>query len=57
MEKEKKVSSKVLYPELSYKINGILFSIHNQAGIFSREKYYCDLLEEKFKENNLIYKR
>lgn len=57
MEKEIKVSDKVLYPELSYKINGILFSIHNQAGIFSREKQYGDLLEEKLKENNIKYKR
>ncbi len=57
MGKEQKVSSKVLYPELSYKINGILFSIHNEMGIFAREKQYGDLLEEKLNENNIKYER
>lgn len=48
---------RILYPELSYKINGILFSIHNKVGNFSREKQYGDLLEEKFREDNIKYER
>jgi len=28
----------LIYPDLSYKINGILYSIHNEVGRFAREK-------------------
>ena len=28
----------LIYPELSYKINGILFSTHNELGQYAREK-------------------
>lgn len=50
-------TDKVLYPELSYKINGLLFSVHNELGFFSKEKQYGDLLEQKFKEVNIPCKR
>lgn len=53
----KMVGEKVIFPELSYIINGILFSVHNELGRFAREKQYCDLLEKKFKEIKLVYKR
>lgn len=48
---------KLVYPELSYAINGILFFVHNSLGRFAKEKQYCDLLELKFKEKNVDYKR
>ena len=53
----KKVGEKVIFPELSYTINGILFSVHNDLGRFAREKQYGDLLEKKLKEINMSYKR
>lgn len=34
------ISSKVLFPELSYKIVGILFDVHSQLGNRYQEKYY-----------------
>ncbi|MCR4279330.1 MAG: GxxExxY protein [Candidatus Zambryskibacteria bacterium] len=49
--------TKVLYPELSYKIVGLAFEVHNELGQFAREKQYADLLEEKFKNENIKYKR
>ncbi len=53
----KKVGEKVIFPELSYTINGVLFSVHNDLGRFAREKQYGDLLEKRLKEINLLYKR
>lgn len=50
-------NEKVLYPELSYAISGILFAVHNELGQYAREKQYGDLLEEKFKETKISYKR
>ncbi|MBX4181658.1 GxxExxY protein [Candidatus Parcubacteria bacterium] len=52
-----KVSEKVLYPELSYKITGILFEIHNSLGRYCREKQYGDALEQLLKEAKIDYKR
>ncbi|KKQ27340.1 MAG: hypothetical protein US41_C0020G0008 [Parcubacteria group bacterium GW2011_GWB1_37_13] len=52
-----KVSEKVLHPELSYKITGILFDVHNELGPYAREKQYGDLIEEKLKESKIFYER
>jgi len=30
----------LIYPELSYKINGILFDVYNELGPGHKEKYY-----------------
>ncbi len=52
-----KTSEKVLYPELSYKISGIIFSVHNELGFYAKEKQYGDLLEKKLIEIGTLYKR
>ena len=52
-----KVSTKVLHPELSYVVTGILFSVHNELGPYAREKQYGDLIEEKLKESKIPYGR
>lgn len=54
---KQKVSTKVLYPELSYKIVGILFEAHKKLGSYAREKQYGDFIERRFKETELPYKR
>ena len=48
---------KLIYPELSYKINGVLFAVHNELGQFCNEKQYCDIVESYFKKLNLRYER
>ena len=53
----RKVGGKVIYPELSYKVTGILFGVHKELGSYSREKQYGDLLEKKLIEANLVYQR
>lgn len=51
------INEKVVYPELSYKICGLCFSIHNKLGRYRNEKQYGDALESSLKENNMAYKR
>ena len=46
-----------LYAETTYKLNGLLFSVHNELGMFAREKQYADLFEAKLKEYGISYKR
>ena len=57
METNNQKKVEVLYPELSYKIVGLAFEVHNELGPFAREKQYADLLEEKFKIENVKYRR
>jgi len=47
----------ILYPELSYNLNGIFFKIHRELGRFSREKQYADALEKELREKCLTYTR
>lgn len=53
----KLVSEKVIYPELSYKITGLLFEIHNSLGRYCKEKQYGDALEQLLIESQIPYKR
>ena len=48
---------KVLHPELSYRLNGILFKVHNVLGRFRNEKQYGDALEAEFKNNRIKFER
>ncbi len=47
----------LIYPELSYKLNGLLFKVHNELGRFCREKQYADLLEIQLREFQIKYER
>jgi len=51
------MNKKVIYPELSYKICGFCFYIHNRLGRYRNEKQYADALEKLFKENKINYAR
>lgn len=57
MTTNRNISEKVLHPELSYIITGILFAVHNELGQYAREKQYGDLIEVKLKESKIPYKR
>ncbi|MFH0780325.1 MAG: GxxExxY protein [Parcubacteria group bacterium] len=50
-------NDKIIYPELSYKIYGILFAAHNEVGGFCNEKQCCDCIERLLKENHVEYER
>ena len=47
----------IIYPDLSYEINGILFKARNKVGQFGTEKQYCDIIEQLLKESGLDYER
>ncbi len=47
----------LIYPDLSYKINGILFTAHNELGPYAKEKQVGDVIARLFKENNLSFLR
>jgi len=47
----------ILHKELSYKINGILFKVHNSLGRFRNEKQYSDAIEQELKILGIPYKR
>lgn len=49
--------SKIIHPELSYKINGICFAVHNERGQYCNEKQYADTIEEYLKKIGLPYQR
>jgi GxxExxY protein len=50
-------NNKLIFPELSYTLSGILFSVHNELGSYAREKQYADAIEKKLKEMHLKCKR
>jgi len=55
-ETEKLGSNKLLYPKLSYQINGVLFKIYNELGGGYQEKYYQRAIESEFKRENIKYR-
>ena len=48
---------KLVHPELSYRVNGLCFQVHNELGRFAREKQYADRLEQLLVASNIKYKR
>lgn len=49
--------TELIHPDLSYKLNGILFKVHNELGQFRGEKEYGDLIESHFKKMGISYER
>ena len=52
-----RMNAELLYSDLSYKICGFCFYVHNQLGRYRNEKQYADALEEVLKRNKVKYKR
>ena len=51
------MSKNLIYPELSYKITGILFKVHNELGRYCKEKQYQDIIEEILRNKNIRFER
>ncbi len=50
-------TEKIIHKELSFKLNGILFEVHNKLGRFAIEKQYGDLLETMLKKAEIPFER
>lgn len=49
--------SKLVLPELSYKIMGVLFKVHNELGPSLLEKYYQRAIEKELMFNKISFKK
>lgn len=47
----------LIFPELSYKICGLLYKLHNSLGRYCNEKQYSDAFEKMLVEENIQYER
>ncbi|MBI5530840.1 MAG: GxxExxY protein [Candidatus Doudnabacteria bacterium] len=47
----------LFYPELSYEITGALYKVHNELGMYGREKQYGNIFEQKLKDKGIAYIR
>ncbi|MBU1026647.1 MAG: GxxExxY protein, partial [Candidatus Margulisbacteria bacterium] len=47
--------TKILYPELSYKIVGILFKVFNKLGTGLQEKYYQKAIKLQMQQENIPF--
>lgn len=52
-----RINKDILYPELSYKICGLCFNIHNKLGRYRNEQQYADAFEKLLKTNKIKYVR
>jgi len=52
-----KTNNKIVHPDISYKVNGILFKVRKELGRFRNEKQYCDAIEGYLKKDSVPYER
>ena len=51
------MKQEIVFKDLSYDINRLLFKVHNELGRYCNEKQYGDLLETKLQKNKIRYER
>ena len=47
----------LLHKDLSYKLTGIFYTVHNKLGPYRNEKQYGDLIKLKLIQNNISFER
>mgnify|MGYP002130273070 CR=1 FL=1 len=51
------MEGELLHRELTFKIRGLLYKVHNELGHYRNEQQYGDALERHLKENNIPFQR
>lgn len=49
--------TRLVFPELSYKLAGLFFNVHNNLGRFCKEKIYGDALSKLLDDSNFKFER
>lgn len=49
--------TRLVFPELSYKLAGLFFNVHNNLGRFCKEKTYGDALAKLLADSNFKFER
>jgi GxxExxY protein len=49
--------TKLLYPELSYKVRGAIFEVYKELGPYHKEKVYGNALAEELKTRDIKFSR
>lgn len=57
MNTNKSTNKRIVLPELSYKIMGALFAVHNELGSTMLEKHYQRAIEKELRNQNLSFQR
>lgn len=52
-----KSNDTLIYGDLTFRVNGILFAVHNKLGKFCNEQQIGDAIEEHLKKENIPYER
>ncbi|MDD5145838.1 MAG: GxxExxY protein [Candidatus Pacebacteria bacterium] len=47
--------AELIYPKLSYQLNGLFFEVQNRLGRYSTERQYSKALEELLKDRDIKY--
>jgi len=56
-EKRMNTNKRIIYPDLSYKIMGVLFKVHNKLGSAYQEKYYQRAIAAELRTQNINFIR
>jgi len=51
------ITGKLLFPELSYAVNGVLMDVAKQLGGGHKEKYYCNAIEQGLTYRKIKFQR
>lgn len=49
--------AELIYPQLSYKLTGLFYKVHNELGRFRNERQYCEAFEELLIKNKITYQK
>ena len=50
-------NKEIIFPEISYRLTGLFYKIHNKLGRFCTEKQYTDALAISLQEDEIEHKR